>query len=606
VEQDGADRRTLWIAAGASAVFFVVYARRACPTLSLTGDSAELVTAAAVWGVPHAPGYPLFTTLAHLFTWLPVHEIPWRVHLTSAVFHAGAVGAAILTTFAISRNRLAALAAGVALGLERSFFAGSLYAEVFPLNDLFFATLLFLAVRFRSRQSSPFPLVVVAGLAASHHMMIALAAPALAILVFQPLRSQNKEARRYLALAGAFAVPIVLAYALVPLEASRHPALSWGDVHDARSFFSLLTRHDYGGLLSAVHGAGHGSGPERLAALGGLLAKGFGGFTLTFAIFGAVVLLRRDKAVGAGLVVGALVTGPLFAWVNALGTTSEETLAFFERFTTMCCVPIAILFGVGVAAAVRLSSTFAARAAGSVALAGWVVLTILSVMKIDLSRDRRGIAFAHDLVLRAPDRSLLLLSGDAAANAALYVCAIERACGDRVPLAPGGLFMPWAMAQARRLHPEIDIHWSSGPGLKRTHELAAAEAPKRPVFVYPDLLEKDPLLVDAFTPIPDHLLFRLWPQGTEPDRERDAFLASARAMAGESPSCEGCELPSPSEHPTQEMQLVHAYCAATLNHARTAAGIPEARALTQALLARSSEAQCGGASMSRNVSSLSR
>ena len=101
-------------------------------------------------------------------------------------------------------------------------------------------------------------------------------------------------------------------------------------------------------------------------------------------------------------------------------------------------------------------------------------------------------------------------------------------------------------------------------------ELAAAEASKRPVFVYPDLLEKDPLLaVRGSAPLPDSLLFRLWPRGTDPSLERDALLASARAIL-ERRGCatgasEGC-LPPPAEPPriapTEEMQLVLAYEAA--------------------------------------------
>ena len=256
---------TLALAAGAGVLFFFLYATRLCPTLYLTGDSAELVTAAALWGVPHAPGYPFFTTLAHAFTWLPLHAIAWRVHLTSAVFHAGAVGVTILACFAVTRSRAAALAGGCALGLERSFFLGSLYAEVFPLNNLLFASLLLVALRLRSREATPVAFAGVAGIAAAHHMMIALAAPAVAILVVPPLAAAHRSnrgaaARYYLGLAAVFVAPSLLVYSLVPLAAWRDPALSWGDVHDARSLFALLTRADYGGLLSPVHGVGQGSG----------------------------------------------------------------------------------------------------------------------------------------------------------------------------------------------------------------------------------------------------------------------------------------------------------------------------------------------------------
>lgn len=577
----------LYLAGVASAAFLVLYVCRLCPSLSLNGDSAELVTAAAVWGVPHAPGYPLFTALAHLFTCFPLGDIAWRVHLTSALFHAAAVGSTVLATHAITRSWIASLAAGCALGLERSFMLGSLYAEVFPLNDLFFALLLLLALRVRARAASPLAFVFVAGLAAAHHMMIALAAPSLAVLTLHPLVAFGR--RRPFALALAFALPVVLAYALVPLSAARDPALSWGDVHDLSSFLSLVSRSDYGGLWSSVHGAGSGTGRSRLSALASVLANGFGAVTLIFAAIGAAVLLVRQRVVAVSLVLGAIVSGPLFAWRNALDTGTEETLAFFERFTTMCTIPIAIAVGAGIAATARALPAFrGSRIAGSIAFGLWAASSFLRVRDIDMSHDARGIAFAHDLVLRTPDRSLLLLSGDAPGSAALYVCAVERLCQGRVALSPGTLFMPWAMAQARRRYPDIDIPWNEGPALRHTHELVAAEAPKRPVFAYPTLLEKDPVLASAFTPLPDGLLFRIWLPESDATAQSDSFFASARSTAT-GVGCEGCVLLPPAWHPTQEMQLVSAYRAASLNHAWVAQRFPvddRVRELIPALLAR--------------------
>src|SRR5262249_52788692 len=61
----------------------LVYAPRVCRALSLADDPAELTTAAALWGVPHAPGYPLYTLLAHFFSLLPV-EPAFAVPLLSA------------------------------------------------------------------------------------------------------------------------------------------------------------------------------------------------------------------------------------------------------------------------------------------------------------------------------------------------------------------------------------------------------------------------------------------------------------------------------------------------------------------------------------------
>jgi hypothetical protein len=305
---------------------------------------------------------------------------------------------------------------------------------------------------------------------------------------------------------------------------------------------------------------------------------------LVAAAAGVVDRLRRSPAVGTSLLLAIAVPGPLFAWINALDTGSEETLAYFERFTGMCHVPLAIAAGVAVAwAQSALASMRRAEVAAKLVLAGWSVWAFRRTGDVDLAADRRGSAFGHDLVLATPNRALVLLSGDGPAGAAAYVCAVERLCGDRVVFAPGLLSMPWRMAQIRSRYPEIVIPWSSGPALGRTHEIVAAEAPRRPVFVYPDLLDKDPELRRSFEVIPDRLLFRVWPGGSDRAGRPEELAADARAMI-ESGS-EGCGIVSPvNPRPSQEVQLARAYQAAFVNHLWAASG-PAADTVPPALIA---------------------
>ncbi len=611
--------------------FFALYTSRLCPTLSLKGDSAELVTAAAVWGVPHPPGYPLFTLIGHAFAACPFPTsapLAWRVHLTSAVFHACTVAAVCMATFMLTESLLGAAAAALALGLSRTFLLGSLYAEVFPLNDLFFACLIALgacAARGRSssatsrallasRSSHPAGLCLFAacaGLACSHHFMIALGAPALAILVAEPISRTLRDtphraarASRAAALSLSFCAPF-LVYGLVPWAASRSPALSWGNVHDWASLLRLVTRQDYGGPFSPAHTPSGEPSFIRLIAFGFLVTHSMGVASLALAALGLARELHQRRAIGWSLLLAILVPGPLFACANALGTGSEVALAYFERFTSMCHVPLAIAAGSGVA---LLQSALGTNRRSAVALGLgvglWSAYGVLRTRDVDLSADRRGIAFAHDLVLAAPDRSLILLSGDEPGSAALYVCAVERTCGERIVLSPGALFVPWRMAQVRARYPDLVIPWSEGPSLHRAHELAAAAIGDRPVLVYPSLLERDPALKDAFSRRPDHLLFRLWPLAPSSESENGAFLASARAMAT-GDLCEGCDLLAPiAARPSQDVEIVGAYEAAFENHARAAreeAGLGE---LADVLGARARElgavtSQGGGVSRSR-------
>src|SRR5207253_6333860 len=55
-----------------------VYAATAYPYVA-GGDSGELTVVSATLGVAHPPGYPLFTLLGHLFSYLPIGTVAYRV-----------------------------------------------------------------------------------------------------------------------------------------------------------------------------------------------------------------------------------------------------------------------------------------------------------------------------------------------------------------------------------------------------------------------------------------------------------------------------------------------------------------------------------------------
>ena len=84
---------SFWVGGGlAVGVPFFFYVRNLAPSVTFE-DSGELIAAAHGWGIPHAPGYPLYTILAKFSTLLPLGDnIAYRVNLMSAVFSALAIG----------------------------------------------------------------------------------------------------------------------------------------------------------------------------------------------------------------------------------------------------------------------------------------------------------------------------------------------------------------------------------------------------------------------------------------------------------------------------------------------------------------------------------
>jgi hypothetical protein len=349
--------------------------------------------------------------------------------------------------------------------------------------------------------------------------MFALAVPALAVLVYAPAKEFFRAApgRRALSLTIAFVAPVVLAYALIPLAASRSPYLSWGRVHDWASFVQLVTRTDYGGLLHPTRHPSTESGWTRAWVWSGRTFLSAGAVLLVGAVAGVVRRSRKDRAVGVGLLLAVLVPGPVFAWLNALDVSTIPRRLYFERFTTMSGVAIAVAFACGVQLA---REQLAARRVGAWALASglvvWAALRVYDVRPIDLHHERYSIEEAHTLLLDTPDRSVILLSGDQPIDEALYVCGVERLCGDRIVFAPGMLFMPWKMAEVRARYPDLDIPWTDGPALARTHLLVGAVR-DRPVYFSPELLEKDPALASFETSDAGRLL-RVRPAPPAPAR----------------------------------------------------------------------------------------
>lgn len=108
------------------------YAAGMAPGL-LWGDSAEMQILAAIGGVAHPTGYPLFTLVGRVFTAFGSGDPAWRANLVSAFFAAATL--ALLMALLLSRRlRPLAAFAGVAVwGLSFTFWATAQRAEVYSL-----------------------------------------------------------------------------------------------------------------------------------------------------------------------------------------------------------------------------------------------------------------------------------------------------------------------------------------------------------------------------------------------------------------------------------------------------------------------------------------
>jgi len=219
---------------------FVVLRAHAAPGLTFE-DAGELVAAAHHFGVPHPPGYPLWTLVAgawsHAFGWFGVEPARACV-LLSVVSTSAACGA---TAWLLARRGVHAAAAaliGATLATTPIVLALGTVVEVYGLA--LFVQAVFVAVAL-----DPVPRPRAAwlwfGLGLAAHPGTLFLAPLLLRPSLASAAKGPREVARW-ALRGAIGP---LSYGWVFLRSLADPALDWGDPQTLERFGAHVLRAQY-------------------------------------------------------------------------------------------------------------------------------------------------------------------------------------------------------------------------------------------------------------------------------------------------------------------------------------------------------------------------
>lgn len=261
-------RRDVVAFAIATLVTFLGYFFTLQPSVGLE-DSGEFLVAANHLGVPHPPGYPIWTILAYLWQYLvPVGNIAWRINLMSAVFGAVAVGLAALI---ISKTghlmgarvgflkalderlvNLVVLASAVSASLMLAFspvmWSQAIISEVYALNAFFLLVTLVLLYRWSFETEKRWRLYLAAfvwGVSLTNHQTLVLLTVAFPCFVWFADRKLGRDA--LVPILAVIALGVV--YMLFRKESMIHQGLFAGAVvlgfgiGAAAWLYVLLTRN---------------------------------------------------------------------------------------------------------------------------------------------------------------------------------------------------------------------------------------------------------------------------------------------------------------------------------------------------------------------------
>lgn len=311
------------VALGALAVYLCTLAR------GVTGeDSGNFITAAYNLGIPHPPGYPLYTLVAHLFTLLPIGGVAARVALDSAMFAAGAAGFTALLIVMFTRNRWAAALGAFMLAFSFEFWKQAVIAEVYGMNAFLFAISLYLVFQWRAlaQHGTPcnrplYALAVVCGLAQGVHNAMTVIAPLLALYVLCVDRSPRRF-RRYAVLCVIAVATGCAVFLYLIIRAQSHPVPNWGNPDTWQRFVDVVRRKQFAFMVTQYP---H-TFPRFLAQLNALVSmtlQQFAPWNGIVALFGLGFLAGRRRAEGLLLLGISVVLPVTFALVQNFGTDKE-------------------------------------------------------------------------------------------------------------------------------------------------------------------------------------------------------------------------------------------------------------------------------------------
>src|SRR5918997_4305160 len=258
----------LALAGALAALFvFVLYLRTLAPTVLYYDDpgmldAAMLQMQVAVLGIAHPTGYPTYLTLSHLFTYLPVGDVAYRVNLASAAYGVLAVGAVFAAGYLLSRRAVAAAVAAVAFGVGEAIWSQAVIAEVYTMNALLISLTLVSLLLWRDRGRDRYLLLAafLAGLCLTHHLTSGLLLPAALLFVGLVDRRRLLEWRLMLKGAGLFVLGLT-PYVYLPIRAWMDAPMEANNPSNFERFWYVVSG---GNLTGSFFAFGPAELPGRL------------------------------------------------------------------------------------------------------------------------------------------------------------------------------------------------------------------------------------------------------------------------------------------------------------------------------------------------------
>lgn len=263
-----------------------IYLLTVSPSIYLE-DSAEFVTAALTLSIPHPSGYPLYTLLGKLFSFLPILTPVWRINFMSAFFAISALVFFYLVLKELKIQPLISFFTTILLGISLTFWDQATYAEVYSLNAFFITFCLWLILCWLNKKELKYlyQFSFFFGLSLTNHYSMLVLIPG---YIFIILYGQPKIIKEYKLIGKMFLLFLLglSLYLYLPIRSAMNPPIDWFNPENAANFKSVLAYN---------LARGHVINLDTLKYIGDFINQFLGQFSLFFAILGLVGLFLTFK-----------------------------------------------------------------------------------------------------------------------------------------------------------------------------------------------------------------------------------------------------------------------------------------------------------------------
>ena len=271
---------------------FIIYLFTLAPSV-VQIDSGELATVQATLGIAHPTGYPLYTMIGYLFSLIPLPFTKiYQLNLLAALYCSAGISVFIYTaklvldnltsfsftkviaarstkekkkgkqaqkkvvqqTFTLSEitKIVLSIAGGLILAFSETFWMQSTSVEVYSLHILLInLIILFLlkAYLYKPKEKSDLKVwlifSIVLALGFTNHMTTLLIIPGVAYLYFSKNKFNAASFKKILLMLLIFFPILILIYSYLPIRASQHPLLNWGNPTDLEKIIRHISGKQY-------------------------------------------------------------------------------------------------------------------------------------------------------------------------------------------------------------------------------------------------------------------------------------------------------------------------------------------------------------------------